>query len=133
MARTDAARFDFEEALERARLFHQLGADITFLEAPRSAEEMRRYCEEVPGVKLANMLEMGDSPILPPDQLRDIGYGIAAYPLTLLSATVKAQEIALQALKKGDPEQVQTLLKTFEELRDVVGFPDYYDMEDKYK
>lgn len=133
IARTDAARFDFEEALTRAKLFHELGADVTFLEAPQSIQQMERYCSQVPGLKLANMLEMGDTPILPPNQLREIGYSLAAYPLTLISAAVKAQQVALLALKGGDPKHVQTLLTSFEDLRDVVGFPDYYALEDKYK
>lgn len=133
VARTDAGRLDFEEALTRARLFHDIGADVTFVEAPQSLDQMRRYCDSVPGLKLANMLEMGDTPILPPAQLQDLGYTIAAYPLTLISAAVKAQEIALRALKQGDPGEVQKLLKSFEELRDVVGFPQYYEMEDEYQ
>lgn len=132
IARTDAGRGDFEEALTRARLFHELGADMTFVEAPQTVEQMRRYCETVPGLKLANMLEMGDTPILPPAQLFDMGYSIAAYPLTLLSASVKAQEEALEKLREGDPKKVEPLLKSFAELRDVVGFNEYYDLEDKY-
>lgn len=133
VARTDAGRTSFEEALTRARLFYELGADVTFVEAPQSEEQMRTYCQSVPGLKLANMLEMGDTPILPPNQLFEMGYSIAAYPLTLLSASVRAQEEALAKLREGIPEQVRPLLKTFEELRDVVGFPEYYDKEDKYK
>lgn len=133
IARTDAGRTNFEEALERARLFHQLGADITFVEAPQSVAQMREYCETVPGLKLANMLEMGQTPILPPDQLFQMGFSIAAYPLTLISASVKAQEVALEKLRNGVPSEVKPLLKTFEQLRDVVGFPEYYDLEEKYR
>lgn len=133
IARTDAGRTDFEEAITRARLFHELGADITFLEAPQTKEQMKQYCDSVPGPKLANMLEMGETPILPPEQLFGMGYTIAAYPLTLISASVKAQEAALEKLRAGVPSQVQPLLKSFEDLRDVVGFPDYYDAEDRYK
>lgn len=59
MARTDArAGLGLEEALERCREFRKIGADITFLEAPQSVEEMQRYCQEVDGPKLANMLEV---------------------------------------------------------------------------
>ncbi|KAI0558675.1 carboxyvinyl-carboxyphosphonate phosphorylmutase [Gracilaria domingensis] len=133
IARTDAARFSFEEALTRARLFHELGADMTFVEAPQSREQMIEYCQSVPGLKLANMLEMGDTPILPPQELFEIGFSIAAYPLTLLSASVKAQEEVLLRLREGAPERVRPLLKSFAELRDVVGFPGYYDIEDKYR
>lgn len=59
LARTDArAGLGLEEALERCREFRKIGADITFLEAPQSIEEMKRYCTEVDGPKLANMLEV---------------------------------------------------------------------------
>lgn len=59
MARTDArAGLGLEEALERCREFRRIGADITFLEAPQSTDEMRQYCKEVDGPKLANMLEV---------------------------------------------------------------------------
>ena len=54
-------------------MFIELGADWTFLEAPQSIDEMKRYCKEVPGAKLANMLEFGKTPILPPAQLQEIG------------------------------------------------------------
>lgn len=131
IARTDAGREDFEEALERARIFHECGADITFVEAPRSVGELSRYAEEVPGMKLANMLEGGESPILPPSALEALGYKIAAYPLSLLSAAVKAQENALVALMEGDPSKVQPLLKDFTDLQEVVGFQDYYQLEDQ--
>jgi len=133
IARTDAGRVDFEEALARARLFHEIGADMTFVEAPQTRQQMKRYCETVPGLKLANMLEMGDTPILPPSDLQDIGFSLAAYPLTLLSASVKAQELALEKIRAGVPRDVEPLLKSFETLRDVVGFPEYYDLEEKYK
>jgi 2-methylisocitrate lyase-like PEP mutase family enzyme len=63
MARTDAnATEGFDEALERARTFAEIGVDITFLEAPRNEEQMRAYCEKVPGPKMANMVEQGDTP-----------------------------------------------------------------------
>lgn len=133
IARTDAGRGDFEEALERARLFLEAGADMTFVEAPRSVAEMERYADEVPGLKLANMLEQGETPMLPPKELERIGFKIAAYPLTLLSAAVKAQEVALEKLRSGRPEEVQPVLKDFKDLREVVGFEDYYAHEDRYK
>lgn len=106
---------------------------MTFVEAPRSIEELTRYANEVPGLKLANMLEQGSTPILPPSELESIGYKIAAYPLTLVSAAVKAQQQALAALKSGDPAAVQPLLLDFAELREVVGFNEYYELEEKYK
>mmetsp|Transcript_32148 Transcript_32148/g.55493 ORF Transcript_32148/g.55493 Transcript_32148/m.55493 type:complete len:332 (-) Transcript_32148:384-1379(-) len=132
MARTDARGTDsFEEAIYRCQKFREIGADITFLEAPQSIEEMKEYCRQVEGPKLANMLEYGQTPILPPKELEAMGYSIAAYPLTLLSAGIKAQQEALRRLAAEEP--VDELIVDFAECRRVVGFDDYYELEEKYK
>jgi len=124
LARTDArAGHGLDEALERCRLFADLGADILFLEAPRSEAEMRLFCESLPGIpKMANIVEDGDTPALAPARLEAIGYRIAAYPLSLLSAAVCAMQEALAALRMGRPVERRV---AFEELRAVVGFPEY--------
>ncbi len=71
VARTDArSALGLDEALRRMQAFAELGADILFLEAPRDASEMRRFCSEIPGIKMANMLEEGITPILPPTEPR---------------------------------------------------------------
>ena len=131
MARTDArAVLGLEAAIARCRLFRELGADITFLEAPESVEEMRRYCAEVEGPKMANMIEYGKTPVLPPDQLEAIGYKIAVYPLTYLNEIIRAMREALSSLKPGRmPENVMD----FEELKAAVGFPRYYEEEHRYR
>lgn len=124
MARTDArATLGLDEALWRMQAFADLGADILFLEAPRSEAEMLRFCAEVPGPKMANMLEDGDTPILPPAQLNALGYKIAAYPLTLLSTAVHAMREALNDLAAGRMPKQRV---DFASLRDIVGF-DAYD------
>ena len=131
LARTDARHTEgLEEALQRARQFGQIGADILFVEAPRSKEEMRRVCGEVPGVHMANLVEGGATPLLPPELLADIGYRIAAYPLTLLSAAMKAMTDALAEIKAGRHPDSQLL--EFGELRRLVGFDAYYDAESRY-
>jgi 2-methylisocitrate lyase-like PEP mutase family enzyme len=126
MARTDARATDgFEEALERCRAFADLGADIVFLEAPTSEAEMETLCREIPVPSMANMVEQGDTPILPPDRLEALGYRIAAYPLTLLSSAARAMREALAELAAGrHPRE----LLDFSELRGIVGF-DTYDRE----
>jgi 2-methylisocitrate lyase-like PEP mutase family enzyme len=123
LARTDArATEGLDEAIWRARACVDLGADLVFVEAPRSEEEMQRVCAEVPAPQLANMVEGGDTPVLTPKRLEEIGYKIAAYPLTLLSASVRAMQDALRALEGGHtPER----LVDFAELRELVGFSDY--------
>jgi len=103
MARTDArACISLEEAILRCRLFREIGADITFLEAPLDEDEMRQYCSEVDGPKMANLIEGGKTPIPRLSQLEAIGYKIAVFPLTLLNASIHAMREALRSLKAGE-------------------------------
>jgi len=130
MARTDArACVSLDEAIARCVAFRQIGADITFLEAPVSEDEMRRYCAAVDGPKMANLIEGGKTPLLPPAVLETIGYTIAVYPLTLLNVSIQAMRSALRALAAGtDPGAMD-----FEDLKGAVGFPAYYAEEARYK
>jgi len=131
LARTDARGTDgLDEGLRRVEAFTEAGADILFLEAPRSEAEMRAFCQATDRPTLANLLEQGETPILPPAVLQEIGYSLAAYPLTLLSAAMKAMQDALQAFKAG--EHPQDLLD-WERLREVVGFSDYYAEDTRYR
>ncbi|GLE05696.1 hypothetical protein PINS_up014742 [Pythium insidiosum] len=151
MARTDArATHSLDEAIARCQEFARLGADITFLEAPQSLDEMARYCQEVPGTKMANMLENGLTPVLPPAQLAAMGFKIAAYPLTLLSASIKTMERALELLKRqpnaaerastttaarenaAPCAEINAMLCDFAHVKDVVGFNEYYAEEARY-
>jgi 2-methylisocitrate lyase-like PEP mutase family enzyme len=127
LARTDARHgHGLDEAIVRARAFADLGADIVFVEAPRSEDELIRVGREVPGWKMANMVEGGDTPLLPPDRLEAIGFHIAAYPLTLLAAAMRAMEDALADLASG--RHPHDRLMDFARLRQIVGF-DAYDAE----
>ena len=123
MARTDAcATHGLAEALWRAEAFADAGADILFVEAPRTEQEMVSICEAVSVSTMANMVEQGDTPLLSPRRLDKIGFKIAAYPLTLLLAAARAMEEALTGLQSGrHPEH----LMDFVTLRDIVGFPKY--------
>ncbi|MFP6606720.1 MAG: isocitrate lyase/PEP mutase family protein [Myxococcota bacterium] len=131
MARTDARATDgLDEALERCRLFADAGADILFLEAPASEDEMQTFCRDLPGPKMANLVEGGDTPILPPERLEAIGYRIAAYPLTLLSSAIHAMQESLAALAEG---REPAGLLDFEVLREIVGFPAYDAESARYR
>ncbi len=131
MARTDArAGHGLQEAIDRCNGFAELGVDITFLEAPESEEEMRTYCREVPGPKMANLVEHGKTPLLSHQELEEMGYAIAVYPLTLLNASVVAMQQALARLKKG--ETVPGLMN-FKALQTIVGFDTYDDQLKRYR
>jgi len=126
LARTDArGPLGLDEALWRAHAFADAGADIVFLEAPRSEAEMRRFCREARAPAMANLVEGGETPLLAPARLEEMGYKIAAHPLTLLSAATRAMQHALAALRDGSPGPE---LVPFEELRRLVGF-EAYDRE----
>ena len=124
MARTDArAGHGLDEAIERCKAFTGLGADILFLEAPKSEAEMEMLCRALPDLpKMANIVEDGDTPALSPARLEEIGFRIAAYPLTLLSSAARGMQDALEALAAGQPAPARL---SFEELQSLVGFPEY--------
>lgn len=86
MARTDArAVIDLDEALRRGEAFLEAGADILFIEAPQSFEELRRVAETFKGARLvANMVEDGKTPYLSIDDLSQMGFALAIYPVSAL-------------------------------------------------
>jgi 2-methylisocitrate lyase-like PEP mutase family enzyme len=130
MARTDArAPLGLEEALWRARAFAELGADLVFVEAPRTEAELERVAKEVPAPCMVNLVEDGDTPLLPHARLEAMGFRIAAYPLTLLSASARAMQDALADLRKG-----RSLARrlSFAELRSLVGFDAYDALARRY-
>lgn len=130
LARTDA-RYEhgLSEAIERAALFAELGADILFVEAPRSEAEMREVCRSLPGPKMANIVEGGDTPDLPSALLHDIGYSFAAYPLSLMASAMQAMVTTLRSMRDGTrPGQMD-----FTELRQRIGFDAYYEASQEYE
>ena len=130
LARSDArAEHGIDEAISRAQSFREIGADMTFVEAPRSVEEMKRICNEVEGPKMANMLEGGLTPFLQPGELENIGFSIATYPFTGLMAAINAMQEAFSAMRRGE---LPPPAMSFEELQTVIGFDAYYAEEERY-
>ena len=131
LARTDArAEHGLDEAVVRAQHFREIGADMTFVEAPRSIDEMQRICSEVEGPKMANMLEGGLTPFLQPDELEQIGFSIATYPFTGLMASIRAMQDAFAAMRRGE---LPPPAMSFDELQSVIGFDEYYTEEARYQ
>jgi 2-methylisocitrate lyase-like PEP mutase family enzyme len=132
LARTDARATDgLDEALWRAEAFSRAGADLLFVEAPTSREEMREICRRVPGHHLANMLEEGATPICPDSELEEMGFKLVAHPFALLGASIRAMKRALEALREHRPPEDSDSV-SFEELKRDVGFDDYYREESRY-
>ena len=102
MARTDArAVHGFDEALARCRDFEAEGADIIFLEAPETEDEMRQFCPAMNKPCMANLVPGGKTPVLPPAQLQEVGYKLALYPVMLMSSAIAAMQATLAALQPG--------------------------------
>lgn len=132
MARTDA-RFDhgLEEAITRMKKFQDLGADILFIEGPKNKNEMIEICKRLKGIKMINLVEGGDTPLLKPSELESMGFNIAAYPLTILSAAMKATKIVLENFQNNKSNK--NMLMSFSEMQKIIGFDDYFKLEKKYK
>jgi 2-methylisocitrate lyase-like PEP mutase family enzyme len=124
MARTDArATHDMDEALRRAEAFLKAGADILFIEAPRSEDEMQRVAKTFAGTPLvANLVEDGKTPILPPALLQQMGYKIALYPISaLLAASATYSQVYARLLGSNIDRRERV---TFALYNEIVGLPD---------
>lgn len=132
MGRTDANHtHGLEEAIYRGQQYQEIGADIIFIEAPKTVEEMKAICREVPGCHMANIVEGGLTPNLAMEQLRDVGFQFAAYPLTLLAASMQAMKTTLELMRDDLPRADK--LMDFAELRDRIGFNTYYETSQVYE
>ena len=132
MGRTDANHtHGLDEAIHRGKQYQEIGADIIFIEAPKTVEEMETICREVPGCHMANIVEGGLTPNLSMEQLQDVGFQFVAYPLTLLAASMQAMKQTLELMRQDLPRANH--LMDFEELRDRIGFNEYYETSQVYE
>ena len=134
IVRTDArAVSGFDEALERCLAFQDAGADVIFFEAPESEGEMETIAKRVKKPLLINLVEGGKTPFLPRSRLEKLGFKIAIYPVSALLTVGKAVQAQLQRMKTEDGFGPNGDKITFEELKTLVGFPAYYEMEERYR
>ena len=117
IARTDAiAVAGLAEALRRAHAYHEAGADVLFVEAPRTRDELVEIGRVLPGVKLANMVEGGSTPIIPAADLKAMGFNIALYANLILRSSIRAIQTSLQHLRTaGDSQAILDSLVTMQE------------------
>jgi 2-methylisocitrate lyase-like PEP mutase family enzyme len=134
LARTEARAPDgLDEAIARAREFRDAGADVLFVEAPTSEAELERIARALEGaVLMANLVEDGETPLLPHARLEALGFRIAAYPLTLLSVSARAIQVALAQMAHGShPADADRL--SFAALQELVGFKAYDEAAQRYR
>ena len=125
VGRTDAAApLGIDEAIWRAKAYEDMGCDIVYLEGAHTQQDLARFCREVSVPKLYVGGEGRAEPTLTHAQLRDLGYDLVVWALTLLNVSVKAMQGALATLKD---DRVVTDIVPFEELSRVVGVNAYLD------
>lgn len=137
IARTDARNsHGLDEAIRRANLYREAGADCIFVESPHSRQEMKEVRKRVSGPILANMVEGGKTPWLTIEELNDFGYNIVIYPLTgWMGAAVVVRELMYELKKTGTTQGFwsRTGMKmTFEELFNVLDYPTWQRYEHRF-
>src|SRR5215510_10280655 len=133
IARTDAREVHgLDEALRRGERYARAGADGLFIEAPVSVEEMERIGRAFDVPQLANMLEGGRTPILPPTELERLGFRIVIYGISLLLRVAATMERALEDLKGGRIPPRDTPM-SFDHYKDVVEFGRWAEIEHRYR
>jgi len=126
-ARTDARAVEgLDAAIERACRYGELGADVCFVEAPRSREELTRIAREVPYPQLANMLLGGATPILSADELQQLGFKIMVDPVaTLLAAGAAVRKLASTLLEQGRVDSLADELLAFDDVKQTLGLTEF--------
>jgi methylisocitrate lyase len=132
IGRTDAREpHGLEAAIDRGRAYERAGADVVFVEAPESREELRRINEAVDAPTFANMIEGGKTPFLDAQELDDLGFDIVVFPLTALFSVTDAMESAYETLRReGTTESVDTV--SFDDFEEVIDAESFREREREY-
>jgi 2,3-dimethylmalate lyase len=134
VARTDAmAPLGIEEAIKRGKLYSEMGADIVFVEAPRSVEDMKKIADQIDAPLVANMIEEGITPNLTSTELLEMGYKIALFPLSGLFSSAFAIFETFKTLKEtGTTKTLKDKMMKFKDFNKLVSLDKYMTMENKY-
>ncbi|MCS6978071.1 MAG: methylisocitrate lyase [Gemmatales bacterium] len=134
IARTDARGVTgFEDAVRRARLYLDAGADVIFVEALESEAEFAQFAQEISAPLMANMTEFGKSPLIDFAKLAAMGYRLVIYPLTAFRIALAAARTALQTLhSQGHQRSLIGQMMTRQELYDLLGYSDYEERDRRY-
>ncbi len=135
IARTDANAVNgFEDALQRGQAYHEAGADVVFIEAPRSVAELKAIAQTFPNVPLLyNWAESGKTPLLSLDEIQALGYKLVIFPVSMLFAATYAMLGLLEVLKQGQtPTSFAEHMVTFSQFTDQIGLPEIQALERRY-
>lgn len=133
IARTDARAVEgFDAALERMQAYLAAGADVAFIEAPQSREELERAAREIDAPLFANMVSGGRTPILSVDELQALGYAFVAFPVETLMVCARALHELCEAVKtEGRVDHIANAAMSFPELKQLLGVEYFANFKDK--
>jgi len=131
IARTDAVGVTgFEDAVERAKLYLEVGADVIFPEALRTEEELREFAKRVKAPLLANTTEFGVSPLIPAKRLEEYGYKFVIFPVTALRVAMYAiREVFKSIMEEGTQAAWLDKMLTRKELYELIRYYDYEKLD----
>ena len=134
IARTDAIAVEgFEAALDRAASYLEAGADMIFVEAPTSEQEIAEIAKRLPGLKLINMFAGGKTPLIPAPQLEALGYNVVIIPSDTQRAAIKAMQRALAAIAhEGSTASMAGDMVSFKEREVIIDTPAYIERDKRY-
>ena len=134
VARTDArATEGLEKAIERGLYYKKIGADVIFVEAPKTIQEMKMIGKSIKAPLVANMIEGGTTPLSSATALHKMGFKIILYPLSVLFANTFASLQILKELKRsGTTSKFNKKLVSFDQFNDIVELPKFRKLEKKY-
>jgi len=135
IGRTDAlAPLGLDDAIERGMAYFEAGADVIFIEAPQSVEELQTIAESLPEAPLfANMVEGGKTPFLPAPELEKLGFKLVAYPLSGLFAAIAATTECLTHLKRhGTTAGTSVDMLDFQQYESLIDLEHFKKIEMKY-
>jgi 2,3-dimethylmalate lyase len=135
VARTDSRQaLGLTEAIARGIAFKEAGADAVFVEAPENKEEMREIASHVPGPLVANMLERGVTPLMGPQELKELGFDLIVWPLAPLYSIAKSLTDVYSTLRRdGSTTQILDRLMPFDEFNEIVGLEEKYSLDQRYR
>ena len=137
IARTDARGVEgLSEAIDRAQAYQEAGADILFIEAPHSIDEMKlirkSFGEDIP--LLANMVEGGKTPIKTANDLKSLGFNIVIFPGgAVRAATFQLQQYYAGLIENGSTLEFSDSMHNFDSLNSVIGTPELLKLGKKYE
>jgi 2-methylisocitrate lyase-like PEP mutase family enzyme len=135
IARTDSRETDgLDEAIDRINRYCDAGADIAFIEAPLSVDELEQICKRVEYPKFVNMLALGKTPILSSAELEEMGFKIVVAPIDSVLMTAHCMREMAEVFKRdGHTKSLEEKMVGFDEVKDILGLSDYLNLKESLK